>query len=194
MKAREGDRTMKRSLFRGIALPTVLILLAIIMLMGISVTGLTTMQSRYSLKRNSEIIAKQAALAGINEALYLLDKNQEWSDVSNWLNSSNTDITGCMDHVQVQSSSQELLRQSEETGCCYKIKFESIDDLSFKVKSTGYFQRGNTRLFEKSIAVTFRRVPRNYVILGMESCEELKLENSTFESGHAATLQGAEPG
>ncbi|MHC9544059.1 MAG: hypothetical protein AB9903_31485 [Vulcanimicrobiota bacterium] len=78
---------IKSSHLRGFSLAMTLVFAVILLLIGIVITGLTTMQSRYSLERNSDIITRQAAVAGVNKVQQVLagldDLNNAGTAISN---------------------------------------------------------------------------------------------------------------
>ena len=63
----------------GFSMAMTLIFAVILLLIGIVITGLTTMQSRYSYERNNDIITRQAAVAGVNVVQKALTDLTDWS-------------------------------------------------------------------------------------------------------------------
>jgi|GEM_PF-1933919 len=66
------QHAIRFSRLRGFSLAMTLVFTVILLLIGIVITGLTTMQSRYSLERNSDITTRQAAVAGVNKVQQVL--------------------------------------------------------------------------------------------------------------------------
>jgi hypothetical protein len=184
------ERRNKNRGARGIALVTVLLLTTVMMLLGISIAGISTSQFRYSTKRNCEMIAKEAAIAGVCEMQFLLFKNDDWENLSTWFSSSNPDIEGAQGLVKVDPAAREIVRLFRETECYCSALLEDISDTSCTIRSTGYFKRGNLRLFEKTITMTLERPPKNFTVFAAASCKEFDITDNTKVEGSIATLQG----
>ncbi|MHC9539006.1 MAG: hypothetical protein AB9903_05760 [Vulcanimicrobiota bacterium] len=67
---------------RGIALTSTLLLIIVFLIIGVSIVGLTTMQSRYSMKAGFDIRARETALAGIRILQDTLSSVENWNDIS----------------------------------------------------------------------------------------------------------------
>lgn len=79
-----GGNCMKITVTRkGIALISILIVMIVLMLLAISIVGLTTTQSRYTVKKQNSAVLRQVALAGIYEVQRGLSNKKEdggWKD------------------------------------------------------------------------------------------------------------------
>ncbi|MDQ7823535.1 MAG: hypothetical protein RDV48_12120 [Candidatus Eremiobacteraeota bacterium] len=70
---------------KGLALASIMLVMLVLSLLAVSVVGLTTNQYRYSLKKQSDTLTMQAALAGLNAAEKELDREATWPlSVRNW--------------------------------------------------------------------------------------------------------------
>jgi len=66
---------------RGIALASIILLIIVFILIAVSVVGLTTMQSRYSLKSYQDIKTREVAVAGARILQDVLSSIDNWSEV-----------------------------------------------------------------------------------------------------------------
>ncbi|MGV8125115.1 MAG: hypothetical protein AB2L14_35665 [Candidatus Xenobiia bacterium LiM19] len=139
---------IKSSHLRGFSLAMTLVFAVILLLIGIVITGLTTMQSRYSLERNSDIITRQAAVAGVNKVQQVLAGLDE-------LNNAGTAVDNLNGFLP-------------DTGAFYCIKLltpiisENIVK-NIEIESHGFFRRDasrsiydtDNRSYEKVIRMAF---------------------------------------
>lgn len=139
---------IKSSHLRGFSLAMTLVFAVILLLIGIVITGLTTMQSRYSLERNSDIITRQAAVAGVNKVQQVLAGLDD-------LNNAGTAISNLNGFLP-------------DTGAFYCIKLltpvstsTTVDNI--EIESHGFFRRDasrsiydtDNRSYEKVIRMAF---------------------------------------
>ncbi|MDQ7823533.1 MAG: hypothetical protein RDV48_12110 [Candidatus Eremiobacteraeota bacterium] len=70
---------------KGLALASIMLVMLVLSLLAVSVVGLTTNQYRYSLKKQNDTLAMQAALTGLDAAEKALDRElTSPSEVKNW--------------------------------------------------------------------------------------------------------------
>lgn len=147
-------RAITSSHLRGFSLAMTLVFAVILLLIGIVITGLTTMQSRYSLERNSDIITRQAAVAGVNMVQKKLMDLEEWTPGN------------------IQSAVKDIYGQLPDTGAAYFIDYNTVpgtnSDRVCQITSHGFFRREpaksftqaplsdpNNRLWDKRIRMNF---------------------------------------
>jgi hypothetical protein len=160
---------MKRVTGNGIALISVVLVMLILVMLATAVTGITTMQGRYSLKRSNEIITRQAALAGLNECSSIFSREEALSNPLDVLTSSivvNSVPVPSVPTYSVHLTSPPIFngvmltyeKSFPQDGCFYSVQATpDIPNRTCHVISRGYFkdQKGNL-LWPKTISTTFK--------------------------------------
>ena len=192
---------MKRhTLSQGMALAAILVIMLIILLLGIALVGMTTSQSRYSVKRSNESILRQAALAGINEIQYHLGlyDSDNWGDLPSI---DSDDLTVLNDKIaqiikdQYNGASKELEIDGKRyfqwempaSDCAYRVRFIDCDTNSCRVESLGF--RKSPDITGKKIIAIFAKRSSNAVIFGTSECHTISVSNTDLR-GNVETLQG----
>ncbi|MDQ7822570.1 MAG: hypothetical protein RDV48_07210 [Candidatus Eremiobacteraeota bacterium] len=180
---------------RGIALILVLVVLIVVVIFSVALIGLSTMQSRYSLRRGNEVITRQSAQAGIQEAYLILRDIYDWGKIEAAMtmeekedreNKHDDDDGGGHGHrdfsvVPDGGSIPPLLINDSyfpQNGTYFTTTVDATDFFSCAVTSTGYFKRNNSlgddpsnRLWEKAIKVIFNKNAFKYALNSMISSE-----------------------
>lgn len=153
---------------RGMALIIVMIIMMIIFLLAISLVGITTSQARYSLKRNAEILTKEAAQAGLNEMQYHLGLYETWPDTYQQLaNDIRTSVANQYNGTVSPGPQYGFERFVDETGCYYSAEILPDDYTNTRctVRCRGYLKdsAGNPER-EKRLKAVFTR-QNNKIVL-----------------------------
>jgi len=127
----------------GFSLAMTLVFAVILLLIGIVITGLTTMQSRYSYERNTDIITRQAAVAGMNVVQKTLTDLTDWSTAKDAVHKKE----GCM----------------ADTGAWYYIECIAApdpndEDQTIEIISHGCFRAKDGNLSDPKARLHDRRI------------------------------------
>ncbi|MDQ7826922.1 MAG: hypothetical protein RDV48_29255 [Candidatus Eremiobacteraeota bacterium] len=143
---------------RGIALATMLMIILVVIVLAVTVVGITTSQMRYSLKRNSEIVTRQAALSGMQEARYLVNSWYDWNTLDS-LNMAPLPAGALILHEATPAEQYlEYEAPLAGTGAFFTVRIEKISDTECRVASSGYFKDPALHhQWEKDISASFRR-------------------------------------
>ncbi|MDQ7824869.1 MAG: hypothetical protein RDV48_18870 [Candidatus Eremiobacteraeota bacterium] len=148
---------MERLCQKGFALVMVLIIIIILVLLGVAVAGLSTMQARYSLEYNKEGTTRQAALAGISEATYTLNKSPDWSNLSA-IQGNIPDQAFTDDTPPGATSTFAYKRLYPENDCYYRVTLEFTSSNSIcTVTSEGFFEKEGEEVWKSTVKATFKR-------------------------------------
>jgi Tfp pilus assembly protein PilX len=129
---------------RGVALASVLVVMIVLFLLGVSIAGLQTSQARYSAWKYNASVTRQAAEVGIKKAEYILANKSLWDSAS--LNIGENTIGG---------------------SSYYSLEVNECGPKFCTVTSHAYFKdaRGN-HCNESKIKVTYRKNYFEYAALG----------------------------
>ncbi len=163
---------------RGFSLAMTLVFTVILLLIGIVITGLTTMQSRYSLERNSDIITRQAAIAGVNVVQKKLMDLEEWS-------------TG-----NVESAVKDIYGALPGTEVAYFIEYNTVSGASSdkvcQVTSHGFFRREPAKSFleaplsDPKNRLWDKRIRMNFTVVDTERAITATTQDRPMDVGKLA--------
>jgi Tfp pilus assembly protein PilX len=168
---RENQMILPKHTRKGIALVTIIMMLLIFSILGVSVAGLTTGQYRFALKRNSDIASRQAALAAVAKAQYLLAVNSDWLQAPSFLVVNN--------HYYPQS----------DRYCTIDLIPASCSATMCSLVAWGYAKnQAGQPVWKKGVQVTFRRDAPVYAVMSQAPTSSLEMETCSVQ-GKLATLQ-----
>lgn len=178
---------------RGIALATMFMIIIIAVLLAVTVVGIATSQIRYSLKRNSEIATRQAAISGIQEAKYLVNGWDKW-DLLETARLSPLPDTAQIVHGPTPAE-QYLIYESplEGSNCFYTVVIEKGTGTECRVISKGYFKNSEGgHCWEKTITAALRRDILHPIMMNASAGEEgmLAMIDSDIGGDIAAGIHG----
>jgi hypothetical protein len=162
----------KRFSASGMALVTILVFSVILMFVGISVVALATGNSRYSTKRNNELLTRQAALAGINEMKSVLSEAPDLTPGGPLREYLTEHLAPFATGPSVYNDPlrMEYTKSLPESGCTYHVVITHPASDRVDVLSEGYLTEGSstgTKPWQKSIAVSFGKPGNEYAAFAM---------------------------
>jgi len=156
---------------RGIALVTVIVMLLIFSILGVSVAALTTGQYRFAVKRSGHIASRQAALAAVEKAKYLLAHNADWLNAASFLIVNDQRLAGSDRYCSI-----DLVPGGSTATMCSLVAWGYAKD------SSGH--RTGTR----GVQVTFTRESPGHVVMSQSMVNGLDLDGCSLE-GKVASFQ-----
>ncbi|MGV8118429.1 MAG: hypothetical protein AB2L14_01570 [Candidatus Xenobiia bacterium LiM19] len=178
---------------RGIALATMFMIIIIAVLLAVTVVGIATSQIRYSLKRNSEIATRQAAISGIQEAKYLVNGWDTWDLLET------ARLSPFPDAAQIvhgpTPAEQYLIYESplEGSNCFYTVVIEKGTGTQCRVVSKGYFKNSaGGHCWEKTVTAVLRRDILHPIMINASAGEEgmLAMIDSDIGGRIASSIPG----
>gem|GEM_PF-3490310 len=181
---------------RGIALATIFLIIIIAVLLAVTAVGIATSQIRYSLKRNSEIVTRQAAISGIQEAKYLVNG---WDD---WTMMETSKLSPLPNGVQIihapglPSPDEQYLTYEcrlDGSDCFYLVTIKMLSQTECSVASSGYFKNSAGRnVWQKEVKAVFRRDVLHPIMIYAPAGEEGML--SMIDSDIGGRIASSIPG
>ena len=141
---------------RGIALTSTLLLIIVFLIIGVSIVGLTTMQSRYSMKAGFDMRARETALAGIRILQDTL------SSVENWNETSKTNLsqiaTGLVQSYGYTPSREGIYQQRMFNDYLNELEILEVKNDTVIAISKGYILNKTPGRYEKLCEKTYKVV------------------------------------
>jgi len=148
---------------KGIALTSTLLLIIVFLLIGVSVVGLTTMQSRYSMKAGFDARTREAALAGVRVLQDVLSGVDDWNQMA----FQGSTFTPIRDGLQSQGYIKGGTVQGKNTftismfsDCTNELKIVEVKNDSVIALSSGFVTADESqqgRKWEKTFRVIYRK-------------------------------------
>jgi hypothetical protein len=141
---------MKKHLRKGIALPSVLLVMVVLLMLAIAIFSLSTMQQRNSLRLRNEILSRQTAMTGLS----VLEKELVRAG-NDW-----------------QALNIDAVKRGyvEKNNCFYEIAVDEIGPFQCKATVSGFQEGGppgrRERLCEKALRVTYRKNVFEFTAVG----------------------------
>jgi Tfp pilus assembly protein PilX len=153
----------RRRTKKGIALTSTLLLIIVFLLIGVSVVGLTTMQSRYSMKAGFDARTREAALAGVRVLQDVLSDIDDWNQMA----ISGSTYAPIRNGLQSQGYIKDGAVQGKHTftigmfsDCTNELEIVEVKNDSVIALSSGFVTADESRQgrkWEKTYRVIYRK-------------------------------------
>lgn len=159
----------------GVALVTTLFIMVVFVILGVSIVGLVTNRSRFSLKRSNDSICRETALAALSIVQSKLNAEPTWENAASFINIADVPFP--------------------ENNCSCTVTVDLALAEKVAVTSCGYLKdSAGNRVREKVIRATFMRNNLEYSLIDYMSGlnEPMVITDSTIGGKMASQKTGGD--